>query len=415
MINDVTKPIYDHIITNMDLDIHFQPIVSVKNKRIIGVEALTRAKFQNEPINPEALFDFAKRNSTVENLDGVCIDKSFAHFENLKDECLLFINFEASMLPNYIKKSHSIIDQLKNLSIQNTKVVIEINEKNIPSNECLEEFIEIYRSNGFLIALDDVGAGHSNLNRIAATKPDIVKIDRQSISSINSDYYKQEITRAIVGLSSRIGAITVAEGIETVQEAVMCLNIGVDLFQGFFFSKAVPKEDIVKLNLNSNYLVVANDYKNLSIKKLTQRRNTIFEYKRIIDLLVNELVDCNELHYDIKLSEFIDRYEGMQCAYILNMDGYQVSETIFSKNITLTCNPLFSPGTKKSRHDVKQYYYTALLLEPQLYITHKYISVATGALCETASLVFTHNNNTKYIACIDYTVAGPDFENDYSF
>ena len=88
------------------------------------------------------------------------------------------------------------------------------------------------REHGFLVVLDDVGAGHSNLDRIPLFRPDVIKVDRSLISGVGDDFYKQETLKSLVNLSRRIGALVVAEGIETDAEAIVALELGVDLLQG---------------------------------------------------------------------------------------------------------------------------------------------------------------------------------------
>ena len=93
------------------------------------------------------------------------------------------------------------------------------------------------RQRGFLVVLDDVGAGHSNLDRIPLIRPDIIKIDRSLITGVDADFYKQETFKSLVSLSRRIGALVVAEGIETEREAVAALELGADLLQGYFLGR----------------------------------------------------------------------------------------------------------------------------------------------------------------------------------
>ena len=96
------------------------------------------------------------------------------------------------------------------------------------------------RQLGFLVVLDDVGAGHSNLDRIPLFRPHVIKVDRSLISGVRDDFYKQETLKSLVSLSRRIGALVVAEGIETEEEAISALELGADLLQGFFLSRPQP-------------------------------------------------------------------------------------------------------------------------------------------------------------------------------
>ncbi len=404
MIERIDSKIFSHTLTKRELSIHYQPIVSVKNKRIIGVEALTRAYYNNEFISPEALFSYAVEVSEGHILDDLCRREAVSQIRELETECLVFINCEANYIDYYIEHSEGFIGYLKNLNINSGHIVIEINEKKSKSIEHIQAFIDIFRANGFLIALDDVGAGHSNLNRIAAARPDIVKIDRQTISNIDSDFYKQETVRAIVNLANRIGAITIAEGVETSEETVACLQLGIDIYQGFYFSKAVPTKELGMIQISTQLRSISNQYKEKSVCLLIEKLNKKNQYKSALNKLISMLLEDDCDNFDCVLQNFLDTNPNVECAYILNIEGCQVTDTVIKKCISTRCSLLFSPGKRNDCHDLKSYYYSAIEIEPEIFTTHKYISIATGSLCVTNSMVFSHQNGKKYIACVDYFV-----------
>ena len=115
-----------------------------------------------------------------------------------------------------------------NISPQN--IVIELNESQVKDSYNLMMFVDFYRSKGFLIALDNVSAGLDTLNRIMLINPDIIKIDRAIVSQIDSSKYNQEVFRSIINTAKQIGAMTVAEGVETVDEVITCMIMGGLLF-----------------------------------------------------------------------------------------------------------------------------------------------------------------------------------------
>lgn len=155
---------------------------------------------------------------------------------------------ETSLLEYYLDHADEIVLQIDTLQIERNKIVIEINEKRATNDALLLELVNLYRHYGFVIALDDVGAGYSNLNRIVLARPDIIKIDRSVICEVQFNFYKQEVIKAISDLGQKIGSITIAEGVETEQEVVTCVECGVDWFQGYFFSPAIPSDAVNTLS-----------------------------------------------------------------------------------------------------------------------------------------------------------------------
>ncbi|HVM33322.1 MAG TPA: EAL domain-containing protein, partial [bacterium] len=159
------------IIEGEHLTPYFQPIVSVKNNSIVGYEGLARGVMPHthQMIPPLALFAEAARRGLTLELDRLCRKQVFGMFKSIqarRPERLLSVNFEASVLDQGVQGSGNIIRQVEEAGLNPQSIIIEIIESNVEELEALEKFIATYRDFGFLIALDDVGAGHSNLNRI---------------------------------------------------------------------------------------------------------------------------------------------------------------------------------------------------------------------------------------------------------
>jgi len=283
-------------------------------------------------------------------------------------------------------------------------VVLEINEKGIKYAKDFERFVKFFRGRGFLIALDDIGEGYSNFSRILVSKPDIVKLNKKTISEINKNYYKQVITRSIVDMANRIGALTIAEEVETSAQVVSCLSLGIDLFQGYYFSEAVSCDAIEKLSLDEKFSEIAALYKKSITYDIYNRRKIRNEYKTTLEMLVRNIKNTNRESYEDVIKEFLSLDGKIECIYITDKNGYQITETAFNNNIPFTSNFLLTPLQKNDYHDLKTYYYYALLLEPEMFCSDTYISTATGRLCETTSIAFRDAKHNTCIACIDYAV-----------
>jgi PAS domain S-box-containing protein len=94
------------------------------------------------------------------------------------------------------------------------------------------------------LALDDFGTGYSSLKHLQALPFDELKVDRSFVSSMTQSRESRKIVAAVVGLGRSLGLITVAEGVETQEQADMLLWLGCDLGQGFLYSQPVPIEDL---------------------------------------------------------------------------------------------------------------------------------------------------------------------------
>jgi EAL domain-containing protein (putative c-di-GMP-specific phosphodiesterase class I) len=98
------------------------------------------------------------------------------------------------------------------------------------------------KRHGMITAIDDFGAGHSGLNMLADFQPDVLKIDMALTRSINTDDIRAKIVGAIVGLCNSLHISVIAEGIETIEEAVALRALGVHLFQGYLFARPIIEQ-----------------------------------------------------------------------------------------------------------------------------------------------------------------------------
>ena len=243
------------ILRKGDVISHFQPIVSIKKKSVIGFEALSRGVTAQagDLISPKQLYDAAEGEGLTMELDRLCRAKAFESYgatRNDPDRFILTVNLDPSILNEETVGSNHLRSLAESLGMQPGKVLIEIIESRIRDIEALKKFVALYREYGFLIALDDIGTGLSNLDRVSIIKPDILKIDKSLVQDAALHYHSGEIVKSLVSLAHRIGSLVIAEGVETADQAVIALELGVDMLQGFYFAK--PGPDLHALMEESN-------------------------------------------------------------------------------------------------------------------------------------------------------------------
>ena len=235
----------------------FSPFYRLARKSIIGLEALSRGiagveaislgsiAADGELIPPATLFEMAQDEGVTAQLEQLCrriAARCFASLPNSPEGLVLFMNFElAPALDENVADELSQLFRSEGVSPHN--VAIEILESRIHDFPLLCRVLARFRELGFLVVLDDVGAGHSNLDRIPLIHPDILKIDRSLIADVDGDYYKQETVKSLVGLSRRIGALVVAEGVETEGEAIVSLEFEWPIYSKAIFSAGLRRSE----------------------------------------------------------------------------------------------------------------------------------------------------------------------------
>lgn len=217
-----------------DFSFAFQPIVNVSARSIVSYEALVRGREQQSALQVLQSVNDADRYHLDESLRQQAIPLA----ARLKIACNLNLN----LLPQAFEVSdtavHSTLAMAKQHGIPNSRITLEIVETEIINNlDWFVNSINVFRSLGVNISIDDFGAGYSGLNLLASFQPDSIKIDMSLIRDIDSIGPKQAIVRGIIRTCMDLGIDILAEGVETEDEYRWCRDEGIELYQGYFFAK----------------------------------------------------------------------------------------------------------------------------------------------------------------------------------
>ena len=221
----------------------FQPLVSLRDRRIMGYEALIRGPSDGPLHSPLNLFDAANRAGRLGEVELLARQVSLGQFKRLGLPERLFLNVSPECLLTPGFKGGRTLELIRAAGIDPARVVIELTEHQ-PTHDLalMKRAIEHYRAMGFSIAIDDLGAGYSGLKLWCDLRPDFVKIDRHFIQGIHDDPAKQAFVRSIRDIARSLQCRVVAEGVECREEREAVEGLGIELAQGFYFAppRAVP-------------------------------------------------------------------------------------------------------------------------------------------------------------------------------
>lgn len=401
---------YESILSTHGVLSFYQPLVSVKRRGIIGYEALSRGTLDGATpqIPPGELFGLAKEDPIKRlALDRLCRSKAFDEFVPIHNEhrsVLLSVNLDVAIIDTVGPSTYYLLKQVADRGIDPGNVLIEIIENEVENTEGLIRFVEIYRDLGFLIGLDDIGSGYSNLERIAQIKPDVIKVDKSLIHNIDKEFYKREVARSLVGLGQKIGAIILAEGVEREEEAVVMMDLGVDVFQGYFFARpAMPSQ--ANWEVEEKLERVAESFKQHTMAEISKRKALFDAYDTVITSLRHDLASADESTFDAAMAGGLAYHPDVECIYILDERGVQVSNTICNPDRTTPSKRfLYEPARKGSDLSLKQYF-LPIKAGLERYTTEPYISLASGNLCTTIAFVFTDKDERRRVGCVDIVCA----------
>lgn len=232
----------DDILEQGKLSALFQPIVSLNRQEIYGYEGLIRGPSDSSLHAPTNLFATAQRYGRHNELDYLCRQTLIEQFARLQLPGRLFININPSILMSPDFKKGLTAQFLSSCGLDANRVVIEITETQpIEEYHLICKAIEHYRKEGFLIAIDDLGAGYSGLKLWSEMQPDFVKIDRHFINDVDKDKVKRQFINSIMEISRTIGCHVIAEGVETREEYMAVRKLGAGFSQGYYFARPNPE------------------------------------------------------------------------------------------------------------------------------------------------------------------------------
>lgn len=215
---------------------HFQSLWSLSHQKPMGVEALLRGKDAHGAMLPPAVL-FANRSPA-----------ELVEFDARSHEChlrgarthvgadeWLFLNIMPS---TFIREGYEIelAQRVRDAGLEPTDIVLELLESEDVGSDLLSLAAEKYRDFGFLIAVDDFGAGYSNLDRLLRIRPDFVKLDGELIRARNRSSGRPLLSD-LVALLHRADMLVVVEGIETTEELILAVEAKVDFAQGYLLGR----------------------------------------------------------------------------------------------------------------------------------------------------------------------------------
>jgi EAL domain-containing protein (putative c-di-GMP-specific phosphodiesterase class I) len=225
------------IIYNRKMWTAFQPIVEMQSTRPMGYEGLSRGPRGSELESAGALFGAAHRHDEGDELERACRRQIFKDWESFGSPGRLFINTVPATVRDPSFLGRGVLDYL-GPSLAPQMVTLEITEKHMIENlnlyrEAMASFLDL----GFTFAIDDVGAGYSGLETMANLGASYFKIDMALVRDVHQKRVSQQVVKAILDMGTGVGAIVIAEGIETAEEAEALQGLGVRYAQGYYFGR----------------------------------------------------------------------------------------------------------------------------------------------------------------------------------
>lgn len=226
-------------------EVYLQPKVLLQEHKVIGAEALIRWHHPEQGMLSPAIFiPVFERHRVIHHLDKFVFEEVCRLLARWKQEgkelCIISINLSRQNLdnPNFLKEYYEICQSYGVLA---KYIEIELTETIFMENlERVQSFIDEMHQYGFLCSLDDFGVGYSSLGMLKDLDIDVIKLDRSFFVGKNNSSKRMLIVETILRLASQMHMQTVAEGIDTQEQAEALRALGCDMIQGFIYYRPMP-------------------------------------------------------------------------------------------------------------------------------------------------------------------------------
>lgn len=364
---------------------HFQPIFSIAHGRIVGLEALLRPQHDGAEVSPLQFFasnlhpaELALRDRLTRRL----------HYENFRplagDDLWLFVN--------RVPQAELTEEEDLPPGLDPHQVVVELTEDESSDSGRLRELVARYRALGCLVALDDFGASHSNLDRLFAFAPDLVKLDRALILLAEADARVRRSLQRLVALIRDTGALVLFEGIETAAQAQLTVQAEADLVQGFHYARPQPRAFALKSTWGAREKL----HGPLRARP-AHRRETV---PKTLEEVFRQTLRRVALGEDFPRAsaELIARPEVYR-AYLLDANGRQLGHSASRVPLTQLRYLPLADGAG-ALWSARPYFRRAIAMPGRIHLTDPYLSVPDGTWVCTLSAT-AHGEAGTFVVCAD--------------
>lgn len=381
------------------LSSHFQPIFSLAHKRPVGYEALLRAK-NSQGISVSPLDVFAMAASEAENvfLDRLCRNLHVRNFAAMSNhDSWLFLNVNPLVTIRGKYYGPYFADLLERYQLPAHRIVIEILEQSIKDESLLADAVVYYKDMGSLVAIDDFGAGHSNFDRIWRLSPQIVKLDRSMIAQATCNFTVRRVLPNLVGLIHESASLSLIEGVETEEEALIAMDCGIDFVQGYYFGRPQPG---IPENIPDSVVLpqLCEKFKQFTINESDKYQSKVQRYSAAF-LQAAKLIESGAPTEETCLN-ILNHPRIIRC-YLLSSDGLQIGQTITSPLNNSLCPPRFKPlqEAKDANWSRRHYFQRAIHNLGEVQISRPYLSITDAKMCVTLSISIRKPAQSVVLCC----------------
>jgi diguanylate cyclase (GGDEF)-like protein/PAS domain S-box-containing protein len=257
-----------------EFELHFQPIVSLADRNVVGAEALIRWRHPLHGIvSPAKFIDIAVETGQIVQVGRFVLDEACRAAALLRatTNSSLWVTFNLALRELRERDIVELVQEaLARHAVRPDALMVEITEAAfLPDERPTTMRLHALKELGLRMAIDDFGTGYSSLSYLTRIPADTVKLARPFIVALDSEGPEATLAQAVVRLCGDLGFSTIGEGIETVRQHERLLELGCPLGQGYLYAKPMPLETLIRAiesgKLKSEPVVAAEPFAAMSV------------------------------------------------------------------------------------------------------------------------------------------------------
>jgi predicted signal transduction protein with EAL and GGDEF domain len=228
-----------------EISLAFQPLLAAKDQAIVGFEALARWDSPElGQVAPDCFIPVAERGEIIHALTRTVLRKALAAARVWPDHVGLSFNLSIRDLLSRAALTQ-IVAIIHNSGFDPARIDIEVTETELISDFArAEEALVTLKRLGVKISLDDFGTGYSSLAYVHRLPLDRIKIDRSFVREMLGDGAARDIVKSMIALCTNLHLDCVTEGVETAEQFELLRSYGVNVVQGYLFSRPIAEADV---------------------------------------------------------------------------------------------------------------------------------------------------------------------------
>lgn len=394
----------EKVLADEQIAIFFQPVVSVRGKAILGFEAFSRSiGGEGARLDAHDLFAQPWDPSLRLRLCRLCRRKALEAFRPIAErhpQMMIFLNVDAQAITAAEKPGH-LSTICEAMGLAGRRVIIELERPGLNTLD-VYRFVQFYRERGFKLSIDAMDGLSAPTEEFFSLKPDYIKLDRASYTDVEGKEFKREMVTSLCRLAERLGSVVVAKNVETEEEATRLLEWGVNIQQGYCYTK---DKDCQEKDPIRAFLIKVEEinrrFREHAQAEVAGKRKRFEEFHKVLRKVAGKLGESNLHDFPALAERYANSEESLLCVYVLNDNGVQITPRAFKKSL-VDETPLLGP--ERGRGEDMSIREDVLHLKSGFdkYVSQPFISIHARVPACTISARFYNREDVPCILCLEY-------------